>query len=75
MFEGQATTATVTVTSTIGATGPEAVGDVVAAALEPGPWLRTEPIAAAAAAACQWHRGPGRRPPARASDGDATRSA
>jgi uncharacterized protein (DUF58 family) len=52
MFEGQITTATVTVTSEDGASGPEAVGDVVAAALEPGPWLRTEPAAAAAAAEC-----------------------
>ncbi|MET0459538.1 MAG: DUF58 domain-containing protein, partial [Ilumatobacteraceae bacterium] len=52
MFEGQVTTARVTVSSADGATGAHAVGDIVAAALDPGPWMRTEPAAGAGAAAC-----------------------
>ena len=52
MVEGQVTTASVNVSPIDGATGPQAVGDIVAAALEPGPWMRPEPAAGSAAAAC-----------------------
>jgi len=52
MFEGQVTTARVTVSAADAASGPHAVGDIVAAALEPGPWMRAEPAAGAGAAAC-----------------------